>query len=73
MAAQETEVVPNATTPEEFPPIVADPHEKIAELAYQLWLERGCPIGSDQADWFRAELMLKSQSEDAAEKSAAST
>ena len=30
----------------------------IATLAYQLWLERGGPIGSDQEDWFRAEMML---------------
>ena len=37
-----------------------DPDEtKVAALAYQLWLERGCPIGSDQDDWFRAEGMLK--------------
>ena len=27
----------------------------IAALAYQLWQARGCPIGSDQEDWFRAE------------------
>jgi hypothetical protein len=32
----------------------ADDRE-IAVLAYQLWHERGCPIGSDQEDWFRAE------------------
>ena len=32
--------------------------EKIAVLAYQFWLERGCPIGSDQEDWFRAEREL---------------
>ena len=31
----------------------------IAALAYQIWLERGCPPGSDQADWFRAEEDLK--------------
>jgi Protein of unknown function (DUF2934) len=31
----------------------------IAALAYQLWQERGCPIGSDQGDWFRAEEDLK--------------
>jgi hypothetical protein len=29
--------------------------DAIAGLAYQLWQERGCPIGSDQVDWFRAE------------------
>jgi len=37
----------------------ADRHQQIADLAYQLWLERGCPIGSDQEDWFRAELILE--------------
>ena len=31
----------------------------IAALAYQIWLERGCAIGSDQEDWFRAEEDLK--------------
>ena len=30
----------------------------IAKLAHQLWLERGGPIGSDQEDWLRAEMML---------------
>ena len=32
---------------------------EIATLAYQLWLGRGCPVGSDQEDWFRAEEMLE--------------
>jgi hypothetical protein len=27
-------------------------------LAYRLWLERGCPDGSPEEDWFRAEGML---------------
>ncbi len=31
----------------------------VATVAYHLWIERGCPIGSDQEDWFRAEAMLK--------------
>ena len=31
---------------------------EIATVAYQLWLDNGCPIGSDQEDWFRAEAML---------------
>lgn len=40
-----------------------DPDEcSIAALAYQLWLSRGCPLGSDQDDWFLAESMLKRQS-----------
>jgi hypothetical protein len=33
----------------------------IAALAYLFWQERGCPIGSDQEDWFRAEETLKSR------------
>jgi hypothetical protein len=32
---------------------------EIAGVAYQLWLARGCPQGSDQEDWFRAEEILK--------------
>lgn len=30
-------------------------HEDIERLAYQFWLERGCPVGSPEEDWFRAE------------------
>ena len=30
-------------------------HEQIALRAHQLWEERGCPIGSPQEDWLRAE------------------
>ena len=32
-----------------------DRHEFVAKLAYQLWEERGCPFGSPEVDWFRAE------------------
>jgi len=28
---------------------------KIAVLAYQFWQERGCPLGTPEEDWFRAE------------------
>ena len=45
-------------------------HEKqqqTALLAYQLWTDRGCPIGSPAEDWFRAERALHSrQSEEVA-------
>jgi hypothetical protein len=34
-------------------------HEQIAALAYALWQERGCPEGSPEEDWFRAEAELK--------------
>ena len=41
------------------PPAPASPTEsEIAAVAYQLWLNNGCPAGSDQEDWFRAEAML---------------
>src|ERR1051325_7917050 len=32
---------------------------EIAVVAYQLWLDRGSPVGSDQEAWFRAEAALK--------------
>jgi hypothetical protein len=35
-------------------------HQQIAHLAYQFWLERGCPVGSSHEDWFRAERALQS-------------
>jgi len=35
-------------------PISVD-HANIARLAYLYWLERGCPIGSPEKDWFQAE------------------
>jgi len=30
-------------------------HQQIENLAYQLWEERGRPLGSPGDDWFRAE------------------
>jgi hypothetical protein len=36
-----------------------DQQQKIATRAYELWLERGCPIGSPDEDWFRAEQELR--------------
>jgi sugar/nucleoside kinase (ribokinase family) len=33
-------------------------HDKIARLAYQYWQERGCPDGSPEEDWLRAEREL---------------
>jgi hypothetical protein len=38
---------------------VSPTESEIATVAYQLWLDKGCPVGSDQEDWFRAEAMLK--------------
>jgi hypothetical protein len=38
---------------------VSPAEREIAMVAYQLWLDNGCRVGSDQEDWFRAEAMLK--------------
>jgi hypothetical protein len=45
--------------PEVVPVTDAVDQNEIAARAYQLWCERGCPIGSDQEDWFKAESELK--------------
>jgi len=39
--------------------LVSPTESEIATVAYQLWLDSGCPIGSDQEHWFRAEAMLR--------------
>lgn len=69
MAAKATKVAPHAPKEEPTP---MDLHQKTQMLAYQLWIERGCPIGSDQADWFRAEeMILNAPSEEIVEELAA--
>jgi hypothetical protein len=35
--------------------------EQIAALAHALWRERGCPEGSPEEDWFKAEQEIKGQ------------
>ena len=35
--------------------------EKIARLAHQYWMERGCPEGSPEEDWLRAEQDLQAR------------
>jgi hypothetical protein len=39
----------------------------IAKLAYALWQARGCPDGSSELDWFRAEAELSAASSAAEE------
>ena len=34
--------------------------ESTRERAYRLWKERGCPTGSPEVDWFKAEKMVSS-------------
>jgi len=33
--------------------------QAIANLAYELWQQRGCPQGSPEEDWDRAEQLLQ--------------
>ena len=35
--------------------------EAIEKLAYQYWLERGCPEGSAGEDWLRAERVVRAK------------
>ena len=37
---------------------MTDIQTQIQALAYQLWLERGAPIGSPEMDWLEAEKRL---------------
>ncbi len=40
-----------------------DNHDEISARAHQMWMERGCPLGSPEVDWFRAEEELKKRKE----------
>ena len=33
--------------------------DMIAARAYELWMQRGCPIGSPEVDWFEAEAEVR--------------
>jgi hypothetical protein len=37
---------------------ISPTEEDIAVLAYSLWQQRGCPEGSADSDWLRAETIL---------------
>ncbi len=49
------EIIPDDT------PAGTASHEEIAALAYQLWNNRGCPLGSPEEDWCRAERWLRTK------------
>jgi hypothetical protein len=62
MSSGTAKMMPESSTISEFVKTAASvgPTEsEIAAVAFQLWLNNGCPVGSDQEDWFRAEAMLK--------------
>jgi hypothetical protein len=37
------------------------PLDKVAALAYQKWLKKGCKHGNDKQDWLEAELEVKAE------------
>jgi hypothetical protein len=37
------------------------PHEKIAMRAYEIWVKRGRPHGTDRQDWMEAEAELRAE------------
>jgi hypothetical protein len=49
-----------ASEPVKTAATISPTESEIAALAYQLWQDAGCPVGSDQEDWFRAKAKLKS-------------
>ena len=48
-------------TKEPSSPVPPDEND-VADRAYQRWVERGCPQGSADEDWFEAERELRSRS-----------
>lgn len=38
-----------------------DKREEVTRLAHEFWIERGCPIGTPDEDWFRAEAEVRSR------------
>jgi Protein of unknown function (DUF2934) len=62
MTSQATKMAPETSAVSEVtnPAKIIDPTDnEIATVAFQLWLDSGCPVGSDKEHWFRAEAMLR--------------
>jgi hypothetical protein len=50
------------TAAEQRTPASLIEHDEIGLLAYSYWEARGCPYGSPEEDWFRAEKDLHQKS-----------
>jgi hypothetical protein len=49
-----------ATGPKTQAVITSTPDsDMIAARAYELWMQRGCPIGSPEVDWLEAEAEIR--------------
>ena len=53
----------NPAAADNRPPAASLDEREINDLAYQLWQQRGCPDGSADDDWLRAEETLRARSE----------
>lgn len=49
--AKDSHPEPLSTTP----PIQDIRTEEVSKLAHEFWIQRGCPEGSPEEDWYRAE------------------
>jgi Protein of unknown function (DUF2934) len=47
-----------------------DTATQVRDLAYQLWMEQGCPLGRDKENWFEAERLLNQTQHEALPKKA---
>jgi hypothetical protein len=54
----QTAAVPDSPTGNDHntPTMVRD---EIAQLAFELWQRRGCPVGSPEEDWVQAETTIR--------------
>lgn len=50
------------TPPHPQPAAIEIPSEKIAQRAYEKWVQRGCVTGSPDQDWLEAEAELRAES-----------
>ena len=49
------------------------PHDRIAKRAYEKWMKRGCPQGTDFQDWVEAEAELRAESARGSQSTMSST
>lgn len=52
-------------TPSQEPVDPAADRTLVAAIAYEYWKLRGCPEGSPEEDWFRAEAALRAETTEA--------
>ena len=57
--SEDPEAPPETSVKESDPMGEGRDEQEIQQRAYEYWLERGCPEGSAEEDWFRAERELR--------------